>query len=198
MQALIIVDVQNDFLPGGALEVKDGDKIIPYINELQNNFNLVIATQDWHPANHKSFAINHPNKNIGEFINLNGLQQILWPVHCVQNSKGAEFAETLNQEKIEKIFVKGTKPQIDSYSGYFDNGKKQSTGLQDYLKSKSVNKVVVVGLAADYCVKFTALDAVNLGFEVEVHKAGTRAVNLQRNDFEKAMKDMKNVGIKII
>lgn len=198
MQALIIVDVQNDFLPGGALEVKDGDKIIPYINELQNNFNLVIATQDWHPANHKSFAINHPNKNIGEFINLNGLQQILWPVHCVQNSKGAEFAETLNQEKIEKIFVKGTKPQIDSYSGYFDNGKKQSTGLQDYLKSKSVNKVVVVGLAADYCVKFTALDAVNLGFEVEVHKAGTRAVNLQCNDFEKAMKDMKNVGIKII
>lgn len=198
MQALIIVDVQNDFLPGGALEVKDGDKIIPYINELQNNFNLVIATQDWHPANHKSFAINHPNKNIGEFINLNGLQQILWPVHCVQNSKGAEFAETLNQKKIEKIFVKGTKPQIDSYSGYFDNGKKQSTGLQDYLKSKSVNKVVVVGLAADYCVKFTALDAVNLGFEVEVHKAGTRAVNLQRNDFEKAMKDMKNVGIKII
>ncbi len=198
MKALIIVDVQNDFLSRGALAVKDGDTIIPYINRLQKDYDIVIATQDWHPASHKSFAANHTNKNIGEFINLDGLEQILWPTHCVQGSKGAELAEALQQEKIDKIFVKGTNPEIDSYSGFFDNGKKQSTGLGDYLKSKGVSKISVVGLAADYCVKFTAMDAAELGFEVEVHKAGTRAVNLQEGDFETAMEEMKAVGIRVV
>jgi len=198
MEALIIVDIQNDFLPGGALEVKDGDKVIPYINEIQSNYDLVVATQDWHPADHKSFASNHPNRKPGEIIDLNGLQQILWPIHCVQNSIGAQFAEGLIQDKIRKVFVKGTDPEIDSYSGLFDNGHRKATGLAEYLKIKNVHKVVVVGLAADYCVKFTALDAAQYGFEVEVHKAGTMAVNLQEGDFEKAMTEMETAGIIVL
>lgn len=198
MTALIIVDVQNDFLPGGALAVAEGDQIIPYINEIQGSYDLVVATQDWHPTDHKSFASNNPDRNIGEVIDLNGLQQIMWPVHCVQNSKGASFADALNQEKIDKVFVKGTDPEIDSYSGFFDNGKRKSTGLGDYLKSKGISKIAVVGLAADYCVKFTALDAASLGFEVEVHKAGTRAVNLQPDDYENAIEEMEKAGIRVV
>jgi nicotinamidase/pyrazinamidase len=198
MEALIIVDIQNDFLPGGALEVKDGDQVIPYINEIQSIYDLVVATQDWHPADHKSFASNYPNGAPGEIIDLNGLQQILWPTHCVQNSFGAQFAEGLIQDNIKKVFVKGTDSEIDSYSGLFDNGHRKATGLAEYLKIKGVDKVVVVGLAADYCVKFTALDAAQYGFEVEVHKAGTMAVNLQEGDFEKAMMEMETAGITVV
>ena len=198
MEALIIVDIQNDFLPGGALAVKDGDQVIPYINEIQANYDLVVATQDWHPADHKSFAANHPDKAVGDVIDLNGLQQILWPIHCVQDSFGAQFAEGLIQDKIRKVFMKGTDPEIDSYSGLFDNGHRKATGLAEYLNIKGVRKVVVVGLAADYCVKFTAFDAAHYGFEVEVHKAGTRAVNLQEGDFEKALEEMSKVGIVIV
>lgn len=198
MEALIIVDVQNDFLPGGALAVKDGDLIIPYINKIQSNYDLIVATQDWHPSDHKSFAANHIGKKPGEIIDLNGLRQILWPTHCVQNSYGAQFADTLNQDKIKKVFVKGTDPDIDSYSGLFDNGHRKATGLAEYLKIKGVDKVTVVGLAADYCVKFTAFDAAQYGFEVEVHKAGTMAVNLQEGDFEKAIEEMEAHGISVI
>ncbi|MEQ6119519.1 bifunctional nicotinamidase/pyrazinamidase [Reichenbachiella sp. MALMAid0571] len=192
---LIIVDVQNDFLPGGALAVPNGDEVIPFINSIQNQYDLVVATQDWHPANHGSFAANHPDRKPGEIINLNGLQQILWPTHCVQNSLGAKFSEKLRMDIVQKVFVKGTDPGIDSYSGFYDNGKLQSTGLHNYLQSQDVGRVTVVGLAADYCVKFTAIDATELGYSVKVLKQGTRAVNLKPTDFEQSILEMKSVGI---
>lgn len=198
MEALILVDIQNDFLPGGALAVPEGDQIIPVVNQLQKNFELIVATQDFHPENHKSFAANHPGKQPGDHIELQGMDQILWPVHCVQGSQGAEFADALDMDKVEKIFPKGTDPEIDSYSGFYDNGHLKATGLGEYLKEKGVDKVVIVGLAADYCVKFTALDAVGLGFETIVVKDATRAVNLQEGDFEKALEEMKNQGVTIV
>jgi nicotinamidase/pyrazinamidase len=196
-EALIVVDIQNDFLPGGALAVSQGDEIVPFVNELMGRFDLVVATQDWHPADHGSFAANHEGKKPGEMIDLYGLPQIMWPVHCVQVSKGAEFVSTLNTSKFKKVFQKGTDATIDSYSGLFDNGKRKSTGLGEYLKAEGVEKVTVVGLAADYCVKFTALDAKEFGFEVVLPVAGTRAVNLQPNDFEKALKEMERAGVEV-
>ena len=141
--ALIIVDVQNDFLPGGALAVKDGDEVIPVINHIQDKFDLVVATQDWHPANHGSFASNHPGEKVGDFINLNGVNQYLWPIHCVENSEGAGFPEALQGQTWNKIFKKGTNPEVDSYSGFFDNGKIEETGLDDFLKSQGVEVVFV-------------------------------------------------------
>jgi len=198
MEALILVDIQNDFLPGGALAVPEGAQIIPVVNKLQKNFGLVVATQDFHPADHKSFAANHAGKQPGDHIELQGMDQILWPVHCVQGSQGAAFADTLRMDKVEKVFPKGTEPEIDSYSGFFDNGHLKATGLGDYLKEKGIERVVIVGLAADYCVKFTALDAVGLGFETTVVKDATRAVNLQEGDFEKALDEMKNQGVTIV
>lgn len=197
MKALIIVDVQNDFLPGGALAVKDGDKIIPLINKLQNKFELIVATQDWHPKDHGSFASNH-NKNPGEKIQLAGLEQILWPDHCVQETKGADFAADLKTEKFDKVFRKGTDKNIDSYSGFFDNGHKKSTGLADYLKEKGVTEVYIAGLATDYCVKFTALDAVNLGFNTNVILPACRGVGLNNGDIQRAVEEMANKGVKIM
>ncbi|MCU7693409.1 bifunctional nicotinamidase/pyrazinamidase [Haoranjiania flava] len=180
MKALIIVDIQNDFLPGGSLAVNDGDKIIPTINQLQNNYELVVATQDWHPAGHLSFASQHPGKNVFEIIDLHGLQQTLWPDHCVQETTGAAFADTLNTSKIEAIFRKGMDRHIDSYSGFYDNGKLKSTGLADYLKGRNVNSVDVCGLAADYCVYFTAMDSLELGFATAIIENATRAIDSNR------------------
>lgn len=180
MKALIIVDIQNDFLPGGSLAVNDGDKIIPTINQLQNTYELVVATQDWHPAGHLSFASQHPGKNVFEIIDLHGLQQTLWPDHCVQEKTGAAFAYTLNTSKIEAIFRKGMSRHIDSYSGFYDNGKLKSTGLADYLKGRNVNSVDVCGLAADYCVYFTAMDSLELGFATAIIEHATRAIDSNR------------------
>ena len=194
-RCLIIVDVQNDFLSGGALAVPKGNEIISFINTIQEQYDLVVATQDWHPANHGSFAANHQEKIPGELIVLNGLQQMLWPAHCVQNSFGAKFSEQLEVDMVQKVFVKGTDPTIDSYSGFFDNGKLQSTGLHDYLQSQGVGSVTIVGLSADYCVKFTAMDAAELGYGVEVLKQGTRAVNLKPTDYEQSILEMESVGI---
>ena len=198
MEALILVDIQRDFLPGGALAVTDGDAVIPIANQLQLHFDLVVTTQDFHPANHQSFAANHPGKQPGEVIQLDGLDQVLWPVHCVQGSTGAEFADGLHMDKVAQIFPKGTDPEIDSYSGFFDNGHRKATGLGDYLKEKGVTKVVIVGLATDHCVKFTALDAKQLGFETVVVPDGTRAVNLQSDDFDKAIQEMEAAGIQVV
>ena len=195
MNALLIVDIQYDFLPGGALQVNRGDEIIPIVNELQNKFECVVATKDWHPADHKSFAANHNGKQPGDRIKLNGQDQILWPVHCVQNSRGSEITAGIHRQRIEKIILKGTNREIDSYSGFFDNGHLQATELEDYLRSRGVNAVYIVGLAADYCVKFTALDAVELGFTTHVISEATRAVNLQSGDFEKALEEMKEAGV---
>jgi nicotinamidase/pyrazinamidase len=198
MKALILVDLQNDFLPGGALAVPDGDRVIPVANRLQPLFPLVVATQDWHPNEHGSFAANHPGKKTFEQIDLNGLPQTLWPVHCVQNTQGAELAGSLKRERIARIFPKGTDPGIDSYSGFFDNGRRQATGLGDWLKAKGVTGVYVAGLAADYCVKFTALDAAQLGFKTWLIEDGSRGVNLRPDDVKKAIEEMKHAGIGIV
>ncbi|SDD46147.1 nicotinamidase/pyrazinamidase [Algoriphagus faecimaris] len=196
--ALIIVDVQYDFLPGGALAVHQGDEIIPVINMLQAEFDLILATQDWHPADHKSFAANHEGKNVGDFIQLEGLKQILWPVHCVQDSEGAKFHKDLDQSRWAGIFQKGKNPKVDSYSGFFDNARRGDTGLGDFLKSKGIEKVYVCGLAQDYCVKFTALDAISLGFDTFLIADATRPVNLNPSDGDQALVDLKSAGVKVI
>lgn len=198
MKALILVDIQTDFLPGGALAVPEGNKIIPVANRLQVAFPLVVATQDWHPANHGSFAANHPGKKVFEQINLNGLPQTLWPVHCVQGTPGAELAPGLQRERIAKIFPKGTDAGIDSYSGLFDNGHRKSTGLGEWLKAKGVTDVLVCGLATDYCVKFTALDAAQMGFKTHFIEDASRGVNLQPTDVANAIAEMNRVGIAIV
>lgn len=196
--ALIIVDIQNDFLKGGALEVKDGNSTIEIINSIQNKFNLIVATQDWHPAKHKSFASQHKGKNIGEFIDLNGIDQILWPDHCIENTFGSEFSKDLNFDRINKIVQKGNNPEIDSYSGFLENDKKTKTELDDYLKYNKVETVFICGLASDYCVKFTAIDAVDFSYETYLIEDATKAVNISPDDHEKAIELMKNKGVKII
>jgi len=198
MKALILVDVQNDFLPGGALAVPEGDAVVPIANRLQQSFPLVVATQDWHPANHGSFAVNHPGKKPFEQIDLNGLPQTLWPEHCVQRTHGAAFASALKQERIAKVFQKGTDPGIDSYSGFFDNGHRKATGMAEWLKAKRVTDVYVCGLATDYCVKFTALDAVSLGFKTYLIEDASRGVNLQAKDVTEAINSMKGAGVAVV
>ena len=198
MKALILVDIQNDFLPGGALAVPDGDAIIPVVNQLQAVFPLVVATQDWHSANHGSFAANHPGKKLFEQIDLNGLPQTLWPVHCVQGTAGAELALGLRRDRIAKIFPKGTDAGIDSYSGLFDNGHRKSTGLGEWLKEKDVTDVFVCGLATDYCVKFTALDAQQMGFKTYFIGDASRGVNLQPDDVANAIAEMNRAGISTV
>ena len=198
MKALILVDIQNDFCPGGALPVKDGDKIIPVANKLQTYFDLVVATKDWHPPDHGSFVSSHKGKNAGDIVMINGFPQILWPPHCRQNTPGAEFKATLEIEKIQAVFFKGTDKNIDSYSTFFDNAHCRSTGLADYLKSKSVNAVYIAGLATDYCVKYSALDAIALDFKTYVIEDACRGVNLIDGDIENALDEMRARGIKII
>ncbi len=197
-KALILVDLQNDFCPGGALEVAEGDQVIPIANQLMDQFEIVVATQDWHPANHGSFAANHPWRKPGQVIDLNGLPQVLWTIHCVQDSFGAEFVPALDQSNITKVFVKGTDPEIDSYSGFYDNGHRKSTGMGEWLKDQGVETVYVMGLATDYCVKYTALDAVELGFETHLIEDGTRGVNLVEGDVGKAVEEMRDKGVKIL
>lgn len=198
MRALILVDIQNDFLPGGALAVPEGDVVVPVANVIQGRFPLVVATQDWHPANHASFTVNHPGREVFDQIDLHGLPQTLWPVHCVQNTWGAELAPGLQRERIAKVFQKGTDPGIDSYSGFFDNGHRRATGLGDWLKQKAVTDVFVCGLATDYCVKFTALDAVALGFKTYLILDACRGVNLGPTDVEKAVNEMKKAGVEVL
>lgn len=196
MKALIIVDIQNDFLPGGALAVKNGDAVIPVINKIQNNFDLVVATQDWHPADHKSFASMHADKKIFDEIILNGFPQVLWPDHSVQETHGAEFSPLLDTKKIEAIFRKGMDKNIDSYSGFFDNGKKKATGMTDYLKGRGVTEIFVTGLAADYCVYFTALDGLEFGFESTIIADATLPID--EENFKKAMKDFNSKSGRLI
>jgi nicotinamidase/pyrazinamidase len=198
MKALILVDLQNDFCAGGALEVAEGNQVIPIANSLLSQFDLVIATQDWHPADHGSFAAMHPWRKPGAVIELNGLPQVLWPIHCVQNSFGAEFVKELDTTKITKVFVKGTDQGIDSYSGFFDNGHRKSTGLGEYLKEQGVTELYVLGLATDYCVKFTVLDGLELGFKVNLIEDACRGVNLQAGDVAQAIAEMTEKGATIL
>jgi nicotinamidase/pyrazinamidase len=200
MKALIIVDVQNDFLPGGALAVPDGDQVIPVINQLSQDFDLVFTTQDWHPANHCSFAASYPNKKIGDRILIDGQEQILWPVHCVQNTYTAELAAGLNPKVISGgvHISKGTDELVDSYSGFFENLRKRSTGLETLLRQHGADDLTIVGLATDYCVKATVLDARDLGFKVTVYDNACRAVNLFPDDGAKALETMQAAGARVM
>lgn len=197
-KALLLIDIQKDFCPGGALAVAKGDEVVSVANEYIKKYQdgLVIATQDWHPANHKSFASNHQNKKLFDFIELNGLPQVLWPDHCVEHSDGAEFHPDLLP--IPFVFCKGEDPEVDSYSGFFDNGKRNKTQLDDFLKENGVDELDVIGLATDYCVKFTVLDALELGYKVNVIKAGCRAVGMKPDDEAMAYTDMIQKGANII
>ena len=194
MNALIIVDLQNDFLPGGALPVPHGDQVIPLANELQRKFELVLATKDWHPPDHGSFAANHSGKKPGDRVMLDGIEQILWPVHCVQNTHGAEFAAAFDTSLIAHVFHKGINPQIDSYSTFFDNAHRRHTGLAHYLEKRGINDVYLMGLALDYCVKYSTLDARQLGLNTHVILDGCRGIELQPGDIDRALNEMKRVG----
>jgi len=196
--ALIIVDLQNDFLPGGALPVPHGDEVIPLANEVQWRFELVVATQDWHPPDHGSFAANHPGKKTGDRIMLDGIEQILWPVHCVQNTYGAEFAPAFDTSRIAHVFHKGVERNIDSYSTFFDNAHRRHTGLADYLKTRSINDIYLMGLALDYCVKYSALDARDLGLNAHVIIDSCRGIELEIGDIERALEEMKQAGATIL
>lgn len=194
MKTLLLIDIQNDFLPGGALAVPEGDLIVPVVNDLMPQFDLIVATQDWHPADHGSFAANHPGRSVFEQIELEGMPQTLWPVHCVQNTGGALFAPGLNTRSIDKVFPKGMNARIDSYSGFFDNGHRAATGMSEWLKSRGVTELSVVGLATDYCVKFTVLDALQEGFRLRVVAKACRGVNLVPGDVDRALADMREAG----
>jgi len=198
MKALIIVDLQNDFLPGGALPVPRSDEVIPLANELQQRFELVVATQDWHPPDHGSFAANHPGKEPGDRIILDGIEQILWPVHCVQNTHGAEFAPAFDTSRIAHVFHKGVDPLIDSYSTFFDNAHRRHTGLAHYLDKRGVKDIYLMGLALDYCVKYSALDARQLGLTTHVILDGCRGIELESGDIDHALDEMKRVGAIIL
>ena len=197
MRALILVDLQNDFVEGGALAVGGGGATIDIANRVMDAFDLVVATQDWHPAHHQSFAKHHPSKNPGDVVDLHGLPQVLWPVHCVQDTHGSAFVDTLEVAKIQHVVRKGTDPEVDSYSGFFDNGHRHDTGLSAWLHEHGVTDVWIMGLATDYCVRFTALDAVREGFSTWLLPEGCRAVNLAASDGEAAIEAMRAAGVKI-
>lgn len=202
-KALIIVDMQNDFAKSEApMYVKNAEQTVPVINDLLNLFNnqkdLIIFTKDWHPQNHGSFASNHPGHNVFDQVLLGTLPQVLWPDHCVQNSHGSEIVDGINQVENAIIIEKGLDPAIDSYSAFFDNGRLAQTELDNILKKNKVSEVVVCGLALDYCVKFTALDAHDLGYKTFVVNEATKAVNLNPNDADQTIKDLRSVGVHYI
>ena len=197
MKTLLLVDIQNDFVPGGALPVPEGDAIIPVVNGLLGKFDHVVATQDWHPANHGSFA-SVQGKAPGDHILLDGVDQVLWPDHCVQGTKGADFAEGLQTDKIQKVVQKGLDPAVDSYSGFFDNARKHKTDLDDYFRGKGVEELWVAGLATDYCVKFTVLDALGLGYKVNVIADACKGLEVHTGDVERALVDMQNAGAVVL
>lgn len=198
MKALILVDLQYDFLPGGALAVSEGDQTIAVANRIMPMFDWVVATQDWHPADHLSFASQHEGKALGDTVQLAGLEQVLWPDHCIWGTHGAELHEALNQQRINHYIRKGTSREIDSYSGFFDNGHRQATGLHRWLQANDVTQLAVMGLATDYCVKHTVLDALQLGFSTTLLIDGCRGVQLEPGDIERAVGQMRQAGASIM
>ena len=195
---LILIDLQNDFLPGGSLSVPGGDQIVAIANRLVSAFREVILTQDWHPKAHASFASSHDGYEVGDVVNVDGLNQILWPDHCVQHSHGAAFVDQLTFPCQSKIIRKGTHRRIDSYSGFFDNARKNQTELADYLNQRNVQQIYLAGLATDFCVKFTAIDAVSLGFDVSLIVDACRGVDQQPGDVVRAIQEMHAAGVKIL
>lgn len=195
--ALILVDLQPDFLPGGALAVPGGDEVVPFARHVMREFACVVATQDWHPRDHGSFASQHPGKHPGELVELHGLTQVLWPDHCVQGTPGAALCRELDPAGITRVFRKGTDPTVDSYSGFFDNGRRNATGLGDWLRAEGITALSVLGLATDYCVKFTALDARDLGFDVTLLAQGCRGVELHPGDVARALEELREAGVQV-
>lgn len=193
--ALLLVDFQNDFMPWGNLPVPQGDEAVEPANRVQRLFELVVATQDWHPAGHGSFASSHPGRRPFETVDLNGLEQILWPDHCVQHSQGAQLVPALDKRRIDRVFLKGTEPGVDSYSGFYDNGHRKATGLADYLHGQRVNTVYLAGLAEDVCVFYTALDARRLGFETYLITDATYGVDMHEGDVARARTAMRDAGV---
>ncbi len=197
-KALIIIDVQNDFCPGGTLAVPEGDKIIPIINKSSEKFKKAVATQDWHPEGHMSFAVNHPGKKVYDVIEYKGVEQVLWPSHCVSGTPGAEFHPDLDTENVDLILRKGSNPEIDSYSAFQENDKKTLTGLEGYLKILNVKKTYFCGLALDYCVFYSAMDSKRCGFETYVIIDATRGIDSPEENIDKVLREMKKFGIKVI
>ena len=198
--ALIIVDMQNDFMPGGALSVEEGDQIIDGINQTSENFKInngkIVLTQDWHPKNHKSFASSYENKNPGDEYHSDGIGPVLWPDHCVQGTKGAQFHDNLKIDLAHAIFRKGYNPEVDSYSAFIENDKKSETGLKGYLNSLKIKKIFICGLALDYCCYYTALDGLAFGFEVCFLVNLTRGIDLPQGNISKSLQYMRDKGIK--
>jgi nicotinamidase/pyrazinamidase len=197
-KALIVVDVQNDFCPGGALAIRDGDSIIPRINSMMERFDFVIATQDWHPQNQISFASNNPGKNIYDQININGISQTLWPDHCVQGTLGAEFHDDLDSDKFSLILRKGMDPQIDSYSAFIENDRNTETGLAGYLNALDIREIFICGLATDYCVYYSALDSLRYGLRCNVIINAMRGIDVPEGNIDAVVFDMKYKGIGVV
>ena len=198
MDALLLVDIQNDFVPGGTLPVTEGDCVVEVANRLMSDFELVVATKDLHPADHVSFASQHADSQPGDIVELDGIKQTLWPEHCIAGSPGADFVAGLNTSKIGHIAHKGTMRSVDSYSAFFDNAHTRSTGLGDFLKRHKVDRIFIMGLATDYCVKFTALDAMELGFRTYLIKDGCRGVDVQPGDVDRAVDEMEKAGVSVV
>lgn len=194
MKALIVIDQQNDFCPGGALAVPEGDKIVQGINALMPEFDAVILTQDWHPAGHSSFASSHDAKNPYDLIDMPYGPQVLWPDHCIQGSMGAKFHMELQQDRADLIIRKGYNPAIDSYSAFFENDHKTATGLDGYLRTRGITELTMVGLALDFCVNFSAVDAAKLGFDVTVRRDLCRAIDLD-GSLAAALEGMQKAGV---
>jgi nicotinamidase/pyrazinamidase len=197
-RALLLVDLQHDFCAEGALAVREGDAVVPVANRLMRHFSTVVATQDFHPRDHQSFAENQRGVAVGEIFQLDGLPQVAWPVHCVQGTPGAELHRQLDRSQITEVVRKGMDGSVDSYSAFFDNGKRKSTGLADWLRARGITDLYVMGLATDYCVKFTVLDAIEQGFSVWLIEDGCRAVELSAGDGEAAIAAMRQAGATIL
>ncbi len=195
MRTLLLVDLQNDFLPGGALPVQGGEAVIAVANKLQPFFDLVLAAQDWHPSNHTCFAANQPGKSPGDVVEMHGLPQTLWPIHCVESTKGAQFSPFLNRDKIAKVFHKGTDAGVDSYSAFFDNAHLRDTGLGKYFKRNQISEIYLMGLATEYCIQWSALDAISLGLSCCVITDGCRPINVNPEDEAKAYQKMTDAGV---
>ena len=192
--ALIVIDVQTDFCPGGALAVAEGDAIIPALNAMMPEFGMVVLTQDWHPANHSSFATNHPGAAAFSLTDMPYGPQVLWPTHCVQGTAGAEFHPALTTAPADLIIRKGFHPEIDSYSAFFENDRTTPTGLEGYLRSRGASRLVLTGLATDFCVAYSALDAARLGFDVTVKLQACRAIDLN-GSLAEALTQMRAAGV---
>ncbi|MFP4362732.1 MAG: bifunctional nicotinamidase/pyrazinamidase [Spirochaetia bacterium] len=196
--ALVVVDMQNDFCPGGNLAVEDGDKVVPVINKVIPYFQLIVFTQDWHPKDHVSFASMHENAEVNDIITIDNIEQVMWPDHCVQNTKGAEFHPDLNTKPAHAFIRKGFRKGLDSYSAFFENDKKTPTGLRGYLKELGTQNVYVAGLATDYCVHFTAMDAISQGFTTYIIEEAVRGVDFPKGNIEKTLDKFKQAGGKLI